>query len=131
MQVHNIVIEPRATSQMFLVYGQFAEIDSTEKSVIIPVNFKQFHEPECKGAAYPGNEDSDYEYWTPYDGRHGDKCFLGKKMKYIRRKRERQCFNGEEKELNIHQENCMCTPLDYECDYGFTRTEDGTCDAEK
>lgn len=42
------------------------------------LDFKDLHEPKCKGADKPGETDSDYEMWTPFDGRHGDtKCYLG------------------------------------------------------
>ena len=41
--------------------------------------------------------ESDYEYWTPKNF-NGDKCLFGKKLKYLRRKREAQCFNPEDVE---------------------------------
>lgn len=46
--------------------------------MVINLDFALLHEPQCKGADRPGDADSDYELWTPYDGRHGDtKCFMG------------------------------------------------------
>lgn len=64
------------------------------------LDFKDLHEPQCKGATNPDDADSDFETWTPYDGRHGEnqKCFLGQQISYVRRKRDSQCFNGEELE---------------------------------
>jgi len=49
------------------------------KGVIVTVDFAQLHEPQCRGPHIPGSTESDYEYWTPHDGRHGEnqKCFMG------------------------------------------------------
>lgn len=68
-----------SVSQQFVVYGSFIDADSTEpKGIVVTLDFKELHEPQCKGADRPGEVDSDYELWTPYDGRHGDnKCFMG------------------------------------------------------
>lgn len=56
---------------------------------MITLDFSGLHEPNCKGADIPGKEGSDFETWSPHDdGRHGseDKCFLGQRVSYIRRK---------------------------------------------
>ena len=47
---------------------------------MITLDFDGLHEPQCKGADKPGQDDSDYELWSPHDdGRHGakDDCLLG------------------------------------------------------
>jgi len=46
--------------------------DPQPKGIVITLDFKELHEPMCKGADRPGEPDSDYELWTPFDGRHGD-----------------------------------------------------------
>ena len=75
IDITNIIIEPFSISQEFVVYGSEA---TASKGLIFTVDFKNLHEPQCKGVERPGEESSDYELWTPYDGRHGDtKCFLG------------------------------------------------------
>ena len=54
------------------------EIEKGNEAFLTYVDFSQLHEPQCKGADNPGTTDSDYELWTPHDGRFGDnKCFLG------------------------------------------------------
>ena len=51
------------------------------------VDFTQLHEPQCKGADIAGDPSSDYELWTPHDGRFGEsKCFLGMHKTFVRRK---------------------------------------------
>lgn len=85
IDITNIIIEPYSISQQFVVYGSVsseATPDGTtppgEKGIVVTIDFTNLHEPQCKGADRPGDESSDYELWTPYDGRHGDnKCFMG------------------------------------------------------
>jgi len=86
---------------------------------------KDLHEPQCKGIDRPGDSDSDYKLWTPFDGRHGEnnKCFLGQQITYVRRKQDSECFNGEELERQIFRQFCDCTEMDYECDIGYVKTE--------
>jgi len=82
----------------------------------------------------PGSSKSDYELWTPHDGRHGtdNKCFLGQQVTYTRRKQDAQCFNGEDLERIEKREPCACTDFDYECDYGYVRPSGSstTCNLE-
>lgn len=99
--------------------------------MIVTVDFNELHEPKCIGADRPGDEDSDFELWTPHDGRHGgdanSKCFMGQHITYIRRKQDSECFNGEELERKLMIRHCECNEMDYECDVGFYRGETGQC----
>lgn len=80
------------------------------------------HESQCKGADYAGTDKSDFELWTPYDGRHGDnKCFLGQQVTYVRRKGNAACYNGEDVERIVQRSACTCTEMDFECDVGYSR----------
>ena len=84
-----------------MVYGTYAEVfsdDEGEDSIdsgmdtgmdnfsiekgnsafLVYLDFSQLHEPQCKGVDTVDAADSDYELWTPHDGRFGEsKCFLG------------------------------------------------------
>lgn len=92
------------------------------KGMVFTLDFKPLHEPQCKGADRPGEPDSDYELWTPFDGRHGDqKCFMGQQITYVRRKRDAECYNGEEMERKILRSYCQCSEMDYECDFGYAK----------
>lgn len=130
LNIDAIEVEPTSRSMHFVISGRRAK-SSTDKGVVITLDFRDLHQPACQGVSSPDTESSDYETWTPYDGRHGDKCFLGKKVTYVRRKRDRQCYNGEEKEAILYQENCPCTEMDFECDTGYKRTESGQCEPIK
>ena len=131
-------------SQEFMIYGVYAgdsdeEIEYMEENPVydiegeaflIYVDFSQLHEPQCRGVDNAGAPDSDYETWTPHDGRFGDnKCFLGMHKTYVRRKQSALCYNGEEYETVTHIEPCTCSDLDYECDNGYIRSDEmgGQC----
>ena len=120
-EVENIVIEPTATSQKFVVYGEKAG-----KGKILAVDFSTFHEPVCKNPERAGKQDSDYEIWTPNTG-NSNSCLMGHKTQYVRRKQEAECFNGEEFERPVFVRNCECIEEDYECDFGFYRENTGVC----
>jgi hypothetical protein len=68
--------------------------------------------------------ESDYEYWSPLNY-HEQKCLFGRKLKYIRRKRDAKCFNPEDIEKPVAVEPCPCSDEDWECDYGYYRKIDG------
>jgi len=73
IDITNIIIEPFSISQEFIVYGSFLSMNNPDpRGIVITLDFKGLHEPQCKGADRPGDADSDYELWTPFDGRHGD-----------------------------------------------------------
>jgi len=49
------------------------------KAFLTYLDFSGLHMAQCKGADQAGSPNSDFELWTPNDGRHGSetKCFLG------------------------------------------------------
>jgi len=125
MIVRNIIIEPTSTSQHFVIYGHTQNKKGVKQGVVIGIDFTSLHEPMCRNPAEPNSSYSDYETWTPHDGRLGHNCLLGKKTIYIRRKRETACFNPQSIEAKSTVEYCDCTEDDYECDFGFSRERPG------
>lgn len=121
IEVDNIIIQPGSTTQNFLIYGRKAS-----KGVTVAVDFSSYIERQCQLPEDPSNPESDYELWSPNDGRTEAQCLMGRRVQYIRRKRDSECYNGEEYERNIFIENCRCTPEDYECDLGYYLDND-TC----
>ena len=94
--IDEIIIEPNSISQQFIVYGTYAEnddyyddVEMENKSFIAYIDFSSMHEPQCKGADIAGKPGSDYELWTPNDGRHGGEgCLMGEHKTYVRRKQD-------------------------------------------
>eukprot|EP00755_Sulcionema_specki_P012500 Sspe_Gene.51565::Locus_28624_Transcript_1_1_Confidence_1.000_Length_2598::g.51565::m.51565 len=69
-------------------------------------------DPIVQASPFPA--DSAYEEFYPV----GDKCFLGAKRRYVRKKRGQSCWNPEENQ-DITREvttRCTCTLRDYDCD---------------
>lgn len=122
--IKNIIIEPTSTSQHFVVYGE-SHRKGDSKGIVIGVDFTGLHEPQCRNPDKPGSSDSDYETWSPNDGRTGRECLMGHKTIYVRRKREVQCYNGLLFERKTIVEHCECVEDDYECDFGFARASPG------
>ncbi|KAL8275914.1 hypothetical protein Esti_000176 [Eimeria stiedai] len=116
--VDNIVIEPQSSSVEFLLYGK-REHDNA--GVLFHLDFAALNQQKCKGIWAADSVSSDYETWSPSDGRTGEKCILGKHITYTRRKQTSECFNGRDFERPRSVKVCPCTIEDYECEYGFER----------
>ena len=119
--IRNIVIEPTSTSRYFIIYG-IKESDGKKTGVAISVDFEDLL-PNCRNPDKPNTSDSDYEIWSPSNGKAGNKCILGHKIEIVRKKRESKCVNSENFIRNIEKSNCECTILDYQCDLGYERLE--------
>jgi hypothetical protein len=115
--VSNIIIEPKASSQEFIVYG----VRSDGTGVVVYLDFNTLMTRDCVGEDAPDTELSDYETWTPNDGRKEGKCLLGRTMTYTRRKYERACFNKDEYERSQLIDHCKCNIEDFQCEYGYSR----------
>ncbi len=125
MIIRNIIIEPTSTSQRFVVYGHTQNKKGVKQGFVVSVDFSSLHEPMCRSPTEPNTSYSDYETWTPNDGRLGHNCLLGKKAILVRRKRETACFNPQIIESRSTIELCDCIEDDYECDFGFSREKPG------
>lgn len=116
VDVDNIVTEPNATSTKFLLYGTRGQT-----GVVYHLDFGALGQPLCMGVWAADSVSSDYETWSPSDGRSGERCLLGKQITYTRRKQTSECFNGEQFERPVMHKNCACTEEDFECEMGFAR----------
>lgn len=123
IMIKNIIIEPESTSQHFVVYGESHNKKGEKKGVVIGMNFSSLHVTQCRNPDEPDTANSDYEKWIP--GRTGHECILGKKIIYVRRKREAECYNGLSFEKKSIIQFCDCVDEDYECDTGFARASVG------
>jgi hypothetical protein len=125
IHIDNIIVEPRPAGQVFLVYGR-----SEDAGVIVQVDFRDLHERVCSGVDAPNSAASDYEEWSPSDGR-SKSCLLGHTITYVRRKRDHACYHAEDHAPRRSYEHCACTDANFECDFGFRRefTETGQASA--
>lgn len=119
--ITNIVIEKTNVGLKFLVYGISSQNGSY--GFMVPLDFSRLMPRDCDHWDDP--DKSDYEIWTPTN--QDNKCLMGKKVSYLRRKASSECFNSDDLSLVNNPETCECTHDDYECDIGFTRDKDGNC----
>ena len=122
--IEDIFTEPRSISQNFILHLVQSRADEPPRSLVCRLNFEELHQKPCRGIKEPGEKDSDYEYWSPYDGREGEQCLLGKRITYIKKKRDSECYIGDQFNEFEAIEYCPCTKEDYECDFGFYRSEE-------
>jgi len=130
VDVDNIVTEPSEKSMNFMVLGT-----RQGSGVIFHLDFEALDQPKCKGSFSPDSVASDYETWTPSDANF-NKCLLGRKLVYTRRKPTSECFNGDDFKRPVESSNCECTQENFECEVGFTRDieaaiTEGTSNAAK
>ncbi|KAH8585131.1 sortilin [Cryptosporidium sp. chipmunk genotype I] len=116
LQVDNILIEPNSSSMEFLLYGSRGK-----SGVLYHLDFNTLGQVQCVGAATPDKPDSDYETWSPYDGRNSEKCMLGKQVVYTRKKQTAECYNGQDFRRPVEKKLCTCTEEDFTCEFGFSR----------
>eukprot|EP00931_Biecheleriopsis_adriatica_P073112 TRINITY_DN47467_c0_g1_i1.p1 TRINITY_DN47467_c0_g1~~TRINITY_DN47467_c0_g1_i1.p1 ORF type:complete len:878 (+),score=188.59 TRINITY_DN47467_c0_g1_i1:85-2718(+) len=116
LEVDNIVTEPNATSTKFLLYGTRGDT-----GVMYHLDFETLGQPQCKGVWAADSVSSDYETWSPSDGKSTEKCLMGKQVSYTRRKQTSECFNGEKFERPKNSKTCECTQENFECEMGFSR----------
>ncbi|KAI1634357.1 vacuolar protein sorting [Biscogniauxia mediterranea] len=72
-------------------------------------------------------EKSDYELWSPAHPLQPNGCLFGHKNQYLRKKKDRNCYNDRNLQHLYSVENCECTRQDYECDYNFEMDNHGYC----
>jgi Sortilin, neurotensin receptor 3,/Sortilin, neurotensin receptor 3, C-terminal len=84
------------------------------------IDFEGLHERKCK--------EDDFEKWPARLDEDGEpSCVMGHKQFYRRRKADADCFVAEEFKDPLPQtETCKCSKQDFECDFNYVRSEDGT-----
>jgi len=123
MKVLNIMTEEDNRGLHFLIIVQ----QNDSETRIIALDFNGFNKKPCIKGSEIGNEDSDYELWSPWHSKH---CLLGERTVFVKRKAERDCVNGMEFERLYQTETCACTEEDWECDKGFYRKK-GSCERKE
>ncbi|ORX42516.1 Oligoxyloglucan reducing end-specific cellobiohydrolase [Hesseltinella vesiculosa] len=126
IRVSTLTTDPRSSTLRFVIIGHTR--GRQRSPVVITVDFSETEGvPNC--SLDERNEDkSDFERWVAKDDDGDDACLLGRKTAYWRRKRDRVCKVGNRfKDPVTIVENCQCRDIDFECDFGFWRNEDGEC----
>jgi len=92
--------------------------------IFVGIDFSNIFEKPC--------DTGDYEIWEPPFRTEDNKgCVLGHKLLFKRKKPNSICENGSPYDRVFNVTYCNCTKNDYECDYGFERTDSQRCVMEK
>ncbi|KNC82871.1 hypothetical protein SARC_04850 [Sphaeroforma arctica JP610] len=105
-----VLAKPGFQTRVFNIWGN----DAGGHWTITTLDFTEYLGRPCL--------DADYTSWSPSDGRiSNQRCVLGHKRVYKRRKNTAKCFNDVDYELETSNTSCPCTKEDFECDYGYFR----------
>ncbi|CAD8063565.1 unnamed protein product [Paramecium sonneborni] len=120
-EIQNIITEPQNKGTRFIAYGSI-QLESngqkSEQGLLATIDLDELHQRNCIGQDKAGEIGSDYELWTP-SGLVNPECLFGKKVTYMRKRREAACYNPDQLEKIISVTPCQCSTEDYECDLGF------------
>ncbi|KAI0966975.1 hypothetical protein F4678DRAFT_447885 [Xylaria arbuscula] len=101
------------SSRNFILWGH------TDKDLItINLDFSGIADRPC--VLDENDEDkSDYELWSPEHPLQPDGCLFGHRNRYLRKKKDRTCYNDRKLQQVYAFDTCECTRQDYECDYNY------------
>ncbi|KAJ3015217.1 vacuolar protein sorting/targeting protein PEP1 [Thoreauomyces humboldtii] len=119
IRVTMVATQPSSTSRKFVIVGKHTHSGNSQHvAVIAHLDFSNLLTDVCA-------EGNSFE--TLNDG---DRCYLGRKVTYRRRKQDAFCYVGDQFKVGeVEGAVCDCTDADYECDYGFFRHErQNTCE---
>ena len=110
---------PDSTSLKFFLMATTGGGSEVEH-MAIAIDFAELHEGECK--------DKDFEQWNARVDEKGEPiCIMGRTQSYRRRKADADCFVNEEFRDPVPVfEACACAKEDFECDYNFVPSDDGS-----
>ncbi|KAI0815655.1 hypothetical protein GGR55DRAFT_355937 [Xylaria sp. FL0064] len=103
------------SSRNFLIWCQ------TDKELItVNLDFSGLTDRPCVHDK-DDEEKSDYELWSPEHPLQPNGCLFGHKNRYLRKKKDRSCYNDRDLRLaDVYDfKTCECTRQDYECDYNY------------
>ncbi|XP_048254148.1 sortilin-related receptor-like isoform X1 [Haliotis rufescens] len=108
IRIYGILTEPGEATTVFSVFGSHTGRHSW---LISQLNMTNVLKSKCK--------DDAYKMWSFTMVNDTKGCLLGRRTQYRRRIKQTVCYNGYDYEQEIRLENCPCTRMDYECDFGF------------
>ncbi|ROV87770.1 hypothetical protein VSDG_09705 [Cytospora chrysosperma] len=120
MEVINFSTQTSGVSRKFIVWTK--DGDST---VATTIDFTGLADTPCEQKDDPN--ESDYRIWSPSHPIQGDDCLFGHVTQYMRKKTDRQCYNGYRIQHIYNVRDCTCSRRDYECDYNFELDNHGSC----
>ncbi|KUI60044.1 Vacuolar protein sorting/targeting protein 10 [Cytospora mali] len=120
MQILDFSTQSSGVSRKFIVWTK-----DGDNTVATTLDFTGLADRPCEQKDDP--EESDYRIWSPSHPLQGDDCLFGHVTQYMRKKTDKQCYNGYRIQHIYNSRNCTCSRRDYECDYNFELDNHGSC----
>lgn len=121
LHVQDLTTTPSDSSRNFLIWAK-----ASKGTVTINVDFTGLTGRQCK--LDEEKENDDYYFWSPKHPEQKDDCLFGHVSQYHRKHIDADCFNGPIiQRLHNIAKNCSCARSDFECDFNYQRTGDGSC----
>lgn len=124
--VQDLATVPSDTARRFMIIAK----DDEGSDQVFMLDFTRIQDRQCALDLNNKAENADYEYWAPQHPGSKDKCLFGHEVMYLRRKpKVADCFIGAAPLGKGYKKvrTCECTREDFECDYNFELSSDGTC----
>ncbi|RZC34546.1 sortilin-related receptor-like [Asbolus verrucosus] len=120
IRLYGLMTEPGENTTVFTMFGS---LPHEHQWIIVKLDL-------IKAFTYNCSKD-DYKMWSPSqndENRSYIPCVLGQQLTYQRRMPHANCYNGLDFDAPISMTPCECDVYDYECDFGFVRSEKpGNC----
>lgn len=107
MQVSDFTTQRSGVSRKFIVWTE-----DGASTVASAIDFSGLADRPCLQKEDPN--ESDYRIWSPSHPLQRDECLFGHVTQYMRKKTDKQCYNGYRIEHIYNSKNCTCSRRDYE-----------------
>lgn len=107
MEVINFSTQTSGVSRKFIVWTK-----DGDDTVATTLDFTGLADRPCE--QMDDLDKSDYNVWSPSHPLQGDDCLFGHVTQYMRKKTDRQCYNGYRIQHIYNVRNCTCSRRDYE-----------------
>ncbi|XP_061686256.1 VPS10 domain-containing receptor SorCS3 isoform X2 [Syngnathoides biaculeatus] len=112
--VDGILVEAGAQNQIMTLFGHFSHRSEWQ---LIKIDYKSIFSKKCT--------EEDYQTWHLHN--QGEPCVMGQKQIYMKRRPGNNCMLGKDDSRVLSAESCICRAHDFECDYGYERSDNGNC----
>ncbi|KAK7744939.1 vacuolar protein sorting/targeting protein PEP1 [Cytospora paraplurivora] len=120
VEVVDLTTQASGVSRKFVVWTR-----DGDNTVATTLDFTGLADRPCEQKDSP--DESDYRIWSPSHPLQDDDCLFGHVTQYMRKKTDRQCYNGYRIQHVYNVRDCTCTRRDYECDYNFELDNHNSC----
>lgn len=108
VKVTDFTTQASGVSRKFVIWTS----NSEQRMTATTLDFTGLADRACEQKEDPN--DSDYRIWSPSHPLQSDDCLFGHVTQYMRKKTDKQCYNGYRIQHIYNVKNCTCSRRDYE-----------------